>query len=150
MKTFQEKFADEAVKWANIPVPYRHRGLTIRGCDCTGLIIGIAQSLGKLQNYKLRKYKFDWNLHSGACDIITTELENVADRVMKSTIQPGDILIFKFGKCNSHAGVFVGKRTFVHSLANYSCQQALLKQSQWSPRWVLTYRFNNEKMAKYS
>jgi len=150
VKTFQEKFADEAIKWANMKVPYRHRGTTTRGCDCTGLIIGIAQSLGKLQSYKLRRYKFDWNMHSGACDIITTELSNVADCVPKSSMQPGDILVFKFGKCNAHAGIFIGNRIFVHSIANFCCQRSLLRQSQWSDRWVLTYRFNNEKMVKHS
>ena len=93
--TFQERYAEEAVRWASIPVPFRHRGLTTRGCDCSGMLVGIAQTLGKLKSYKLRKYKFDWNLHKGACDIITTELEKFADLVQKSPLQPGDIPVFR-------------------------------------------------------
>lgn len=148
--TFAEKYAEEAIRWANIPVPYRHMGTTIRGCDCSGLLVGLAQSLGRLKNYKLRKYKFDWNLHSGACDIITTELEKFADCVVKSPMQPGDIPVFRFGKCNAHAGIFIGKYVFIHSLSHHTCQRAIIRNSQWSARWTLTYRLNNEKMARYA
>lgn len=148
--TFTERYAEEAIRWANIPVPFRHRGLTKQGCDCTGLLIGVAQSLNRLNKYQLRKYKFDWNLHGGACDIITTELEKVADCVVKSPPKIGDLLVFKFGKCNAHAGIFVGNYTFAHSLSHHVCQLSLIKNSQWSARWTSTYRFNDEKMARYT
>lgn len=148
--TFQERYAEEAIRWANIPVPFRHRGLTTRGCDCSGMLVGIAQVLGKLKSYKLRKYKFDWNLHSGACDIITTELDKFADRVTKSPMQPGDIPVFRFAKCNAHAGVFIKENLFIHSLSHHCCKYGIIKNSQWSDRWTLTYRLSNEKMARYS
>lgn len=148
--TFQERYAEEAVRWASIPVPYVHRGTTIRGCDCSGMLVGIAQVLGKLKNYKLRKYKFDWNLHKGACDIITVELEKFADLVQNSALQSGDIPVFKFGKCNAHAGIFIKKNLFVHSLSHHCCQNGIIRNSQWSDRWTLTYRLSNEKMARYS
>ncbi|GAH75445.1 unnamed protein product, partial [marine sediment metagenome] len=42
------EIAEEARKWADAKVPYRHRGVTNEGCDCSGLLIGVMQKLGCL------------------------------------------------------------------------------------------------------
>ena len=150
MISFAQQYATRAKEWARLGVPYRHRGLTRRGCDCSGMLIGIGQELGKFKSFKLRKYRGDWNMHSGACDIITTELDKVADRVPNVQLGIGDILVFRFGNCDAHAGVFIGDISFVHSVANSKCQLGIIRDSKWSSRWTLTYRFNNEKMSQFT
>ena len=143
-----EKIADLAIEWANLEVPYRHRGMTRRGCDCTGLILGIAKELKLLNNYVLPQYRFDWNLHAGATDIITAQLEKVSDVVPNSSLQKGDILVFNFGKCAAHVGIYIKDNLFVHSRARQICKYGCTVNSEWSSRWVKTYRFNERKMGK--
>ena len=153
MKELQEKFIEEARKWADAKVKYRHRGTTKRGCDCTGLVIGIMRSLGYIKKYELRMYPRDWNLHSGAGNYIIEEITKISDEIPNNDIDNGDLVVFRFGKCIAHIGVMVdmSSRLFVHSLFSAKCcKYSILKNSMWSKRWIKSYRLNNEKMALYS
>ena len=143
-------FANHALEWANLKVKYRHRGITRRGCDCGGLIIGIAKEMNLLAKYEVRHYPVDWNLHAGACDIIITELEKIADEIPKSQTAKGDIIVMTFGKCISHAGIFIDNNLFVHNTLGDCCRIGRLKQSKWSKRWKKTYRLNENKMRQYT
>ena len=148
-----ERFAAEAKVWADEKVKYRHRGTTKRGADCTGLIIGIARSLGYLGKYELRNYPPDWNLHAGSGNYICDELDKVGFEIPNSQAQNGDIPIFRFGKCLAHAGIIVKmkSRIFVHSFYTARrCEYGILRNSRWSERWMKTYRLSDEKMAIFS
>ena len=147
----QAAFAQEARNW--IGVKYRHHDFSKNGCDCTGLLIGIAHELGYLRTYDLRMYPKDWNLHAGAGNYICEELERFGYEIPNSDCNDGDIPIFRFGKCLAHAGVIVdmGQRLMVHSfMTAKKCQYAILRNSIWSKRWMKTYRLSSEKMAKYN
>jgi len=147
MSDFGTKFAEEAALWADKKVPYLHRGETDRGCDCTGIIIGILTKFGKLKNYKRVKYKIDWNVHENATESITKELLRIGDFVENGP-EPGDILLFKFGRCSSHSGIFVGGNKFVHSTGGGQgcCRYGILKNSQWSRRLSGVIRLNENKI----
>ena len=147
------RFADEARRWADLKVQYRHRGTTERGCDCTGMLVGIAKKLGFLRGYNLRMYPQDWNLHAAAGNFLCEELDRFGDVIPNSDARNGDVAIFRFGKCLAHAGVIVNLKSkiFVHSfLTSGKCQYGILRDSIWSKRWVKTYRLNNGKMELYS
>ncbi len=145
-------FKNEAVKWAEAKVRYLHRGFSKFGCDCTGLIIGIAREIGYLGKYDLRIYPPDWNLHSGAGNYIIEELEKVANEIPKNEIVEGDILIFRLAKCLAHVGILVNKDNgmFVHSLVtSKKCTYGILKNSGWGKRWEKAYRLDIEKMKRF-
>lgn len=147
----RKSFAEIAREW--VGVRYRHRGITKNGCDCTGMLIGIAKSLGYLAKYKLRMYQRDWNLHSAASDFVIEELEKFGDEIPNSEMQNGDVVVFRLGKCPAHVGIMVdiAKRLFVHSFfAAKEAKYAILRNSGWSKRWIKTYRLNDEKMALYN
>jgi len=144
-----KEIADKAIEWQKLDIPYRHRGMTRRGCDCTGLIIGIARELKLLKSYSLPQYKMDWNLHAGASEIIVAQLERVADLVPNSELQRGDIVVFKWGKCNAHVGIYIKDGLFVHSRAKQKCKYGYLENSEHATRWTKTYRFSERKMSKY-
>lgn len=151
LPAIQAAFLQEAANW--LGVKYRHRGTTMRGCDCTGLIIGVCRKLGYLGRYDLRMYPEDWNLHAGAGNYICEELDKVGNEIPKNSACDGDIAIFRFGKCLAHAGIIVDikKRLMIHSfLTAKKCKYAILRNSLWSKRWEKSYRLDNEKMAKYS
>ena len=147
MSDFGDRIASEAKKFADAKVPYRHRGVTMRGCDCTGLLIGILNNMGLLKNYKLRKYKFDWNLHAGAIPIILDEILQYGDIV--DTKEPGDVLVFRFGKCDAHCGIHVGNNQFIHSVVTAKCcQYGITVNSPWSKRLTKIVRPNEEKLRR--
>lgn len=136
--------ANEAKKWADARVPYRHRGVTMEGCDCSGLVIGVMKKLGFLLNYKLRYYPIDWNLHNASGEYLVQELRRYAIEVKKSEIRLGDVLVFKFGRCESHAAILVDKNVFVHCyLSAKHCWYGVLKGSSWMKRWTKVFRWKN-------
>jgi len=154
MSDIQEKFAASAIEYAEQKVPFRHRGIDRRGCDCTGLLIAIARENGWLKNYKLREYNMQWNLHHGASDQIIEELERFADPIDNGMATVGDIAVMRFGKCPAHCGIIVTKGlVFVHCMKERGkgrlsggCKKSVLKNSMWSRRWIATYRIDEKKL----
>lgn len=133
-------FALKVVEW--IGVPYEHRGTTQNGCDCTGLIIGAAKEVGLMQDYKLRKYPLDWNIHQ-IDNYIVDELKRYGYEISKSEIQAGDIIVMRFGMNLSHCGILIdkSKMTFIHCYRTLrKVSYGILRNSKWSKRWEKTFR----------
>lgn len=144
-----EAIARLAREWAAAKVPYQHRGTTRGGCDCTGLVIGIARELGYLADYELRQYPPDWNLHAGAGDQVIEELAKYAGPVDRGRAQPGDIAVMNFGKCPAHCGIIVAPLLMVHCWRDGGgCKYGRLASSPWGRRWSHTYRFDREKLRQ--
>jgi hypothetical protein len=149
----QEAFKQEAIIWGKEKVRYLHRGVTKFGCDCTGMIIGIARSLGYLGEYKLRQYRPDWNLHKGRGNYIEEELSKVANEISKSEMVEGDIMVFYLLTCLAHVGVLVNKKNgmFVHSYVDSKrCEFAILGHSIWTSRFKKVFRLDPVKMEKFN
>ncbi len=146
---FHRRYADRTRAW--LGVPYEHRGTTRGGCDCTGLLIGVARELGYLKNYTLRKYPVDWNLHGMADDYITEQLGQFAIRIPNSRASAGDILIFHFGRCLAHCGILVDAEAMLMVHCYRTTKQvaaAVVRNSKWSKTWKETYRLDEKKLAQ--
>ena len=148
MRNVGEQFALEIEKWEE--VKYQHRGSTLQGCDCTGLIIGAIRNLGYMKDYALRIYQPDWNLHNGAGDYIVKELLLVCDEITKSEVRRGDIIVFQVAKCIDHVGVVIRDSLFIHQFVKAGkVKYGKLKDSQWSRRWKRVFRLNENKLSVY-
>ena len=150
MDDLARQFIDSVRVFVETRTPYVHRGTTLRGCDCTGMLIGALHGFNKLKTYKLRKYPPDWNLHAGASDFIHEELLRVADDIPDDEASPGDILLFRFGKCPAHAGVLIQGQMFAHChVHGKKCCYSMLNNSPWGKRWVGTMRLSSKKLERY-
>lgn len=126
---------DIVKQWKALKVPYEHRGASRNGCDCTGLIIGALREMGFLENYKIRNYPPDWNLHGGAGNYIMEEINKVADRVKRPA--PGLVVLFYFGKCVSHAGLIIEHDLFVHC---HKLSRKVVISGLWDSPWTKRIR----------
>ena len=147
--TLNARIAELAIEYAKDKVSYEHRGTTRNGCDCTGLIIGICREMGYLKKFVLREYCKQWNLHKGAGNYVIEELSKIARKVPNNQAIIGDIAVMWFAKCPAHCGIIVKPGpVMVHSLlTNKCCKKSLLKNSQWSRRWLATYRLIEERLS---
>lgn len=142
-------FAERARQW--LGVPYQHRGTTRQGCDCTGLLIGIAQELGYLEGYVLRQYPIDWNLHAGAGNQVLDELSRFGQIIPNAQAGLADIAVIYFGRCPAHCGLIVDaeKLLMVHCYRRAAkVGYGILRNSMWSRRWIHTVRLNESELQR--
>jgi cell wall-associated NlpC family hydrolase len=144
--TIGERFAQQAVQW--LAVPYQHHGATRGGCDCTGLLIGVARELGYLTDYELRKYPQDWNLHGMADNYIADELGRFARFIPNSEIAAGDVLIMHFGRCLAHCGILVNREKMLMVHCWRPAGKVKYRIVRHLQDWRQTYRLDELKLKQ--
>lgn len=79
--------------------PYRYGGADLQGFDCSGMVYFIHQALGI------------------TVPRTAADQQRAALSVVKSALQPGDLLFFRTTSAQriSHVGVYVGENRFVHA-----------------------------------
>jgi cell wall-associated NlpC family hydrolase len=106
----------EARKW--IGTPY-HDGADIRGAgvDCGMLIVRVFVDLGLVPPFDPRPYPPDWMIHRSDEKYLRW-LDETCGEV--ETPRPGDIAIFRYGRCYGHGGIITAAepRTLIHSYAD--------------------------------
>jgi cell wall-associated NlpC family hydrolase len=146
--SFNERLATEARRWFRLRVPYSFRGKSTRGCDCGGFLVGVINAVLN-QDRKLPTYTKDWNLHAGSEDVLQEALEKYGEEKTKEEMHGGDVLLFKFGRYNSHTGIFIGDYKFVHCHeASRKCCIDVLLNSTWQKRLKKVYRLDEKKLKK--
>jgi len=91
----------EARKW--LRTPYHHCADVLgAGVDCGMLIVRVFVDAGLCEPFDPRPYSPDWHLHRSA----EKYLGFVFDRCKEvETPKPGDVAVFKYGRCYSHGGI---------------------------------------------
>ena len=109
----------EARRW--IGTRY-HPGADVRGAgvDCGMLIVRIFVDLGLCPAFDPRPYPQDWHLHRADeryLGFVTTHCGEVA------AASPGDICVFRFGRCYAHGGIVTSTSplTLVHAFSPAGC-----------------------------
>jgi cell wall-associated NlpC family hydrolase len=103
----------EARRW--IGTPY-HSCADVRGAgvDCGMLIVRVFVDTGLCAPFDPRPYAEDWHLHRGE----EKYLSFVFDRCKEvQTPRPGDIMVFRYGRCYSHGAIVTGPSplTIIHA-----------------------------------
>ncbi|MDJ0850804.1 MAG: C40 family peptidase [Myxococcota bacterium] len=104
---------------AMIGAPYRYRGSTPKGFDCSGLVV-----------YSYAEAGVSGLPRSAA------SLERVARPVSLTELEPGDLLFFQLsGKKTSHVALYVGDRAFVHAPSSGKrVERVSFDHVYWAPR----------------
>lgn len=100
-----------ALAWRNTPF---HHGGRVKGVgvDCLQLLIAVFSDVGLVADVDPGPYPWDWHMHKSE----ERYLMGIAQHaVQTSDPQPGDIALFKFGKCVSHAAIVIDWPRVVHA-----------------------------------
>ena len=90
------------------------------GVDCGMLLVRVFVDLGLTPPFDPRPYAPDWHMHRDE----ERYLGFVFDRCRAVDVAaPGDILLFRYGRCYSHAGIVTraAPLTMVHAYAPARC-----------------------------
>ncbi|KMN36525.1 hydrolase [Chromobacterium sp. LK1] len=117
----------EAMTWLN--TPYHHQGnVKGAGADCAFLLIRVFHACGLIPDIDPRPYPMDWHLHRGE-ERYLRWVEEYARPV--ETPQPGDIVVYKFGRCISHGAIVIDWPTILHA---YVGEGVVLTDAENTPR----------------
>lgn len=113
-KELEEKLIQECHEWKG--TKWAHC-VALKGykADCIQFIIVVFQNIGLIdKNFKTQKYQQDWALHNSH-SVLMDEMTKHCLRVKLTDIRIGDVITFDYGKCTSHAALYIGAGKIVHS-----------------------------------
>lgn len=116
MSLTQNCWRDDVIKEARswIGTPYHHRGaIKDVGVDCGMILIKIFSQAGVIQDFDPGEYPQDWMMHRSEERYLQT-VERYAKKTDRDPL-PGDIVLFKFGRCISHGGIITKWPYMVHA-----------------------------------
>lgn len=104
--------------------PYRYGGTNARGFDCSGFILtaykeGLGQHLPRTTGQMLAEGHF----------------------VRRDQLRPGDLIFFRIGGKEQHAGIFMGNNRFIHSSSSKGVMESSLASPYWRQRYTQARRF---------
>jgi cell wall-associated NlpC family hydrolase len=98
--------ADKAEEW--IGVPFRWQGRVRAGCDCRGLIAGVAKELNRPEAGSLEALAGDYGVKVPV-NRLRMGMERLFDRVPTETRQAGDVLLCRLGGAAQHLAIYAPK-----------------------------------------
>lgn len=102
---------EEAKTW--LGTPYHHQGrIKGVGVDCATILCEVYEKVGLIPYVDPTPYPPDWHLHRES-ERYMGWMEQYG--YATETPQPGDIVLWKFGRCFSHGGILVDAKTIIHS-----------------------------------
>jgi cell wall-associated NlpC family hydrolase len=92
------EFWKKAVDW--IDTPFVHQQATRWGCDCVGLVVGIAKEMG----YDLGVFDIKERPVNAVANILQEQVELATVKV--DDYLPGSLLLFRVGRFVQHLAIF--------------------------------------------
>lgn len=113
MITQGERVAQAALGWLGTPHQNNAKVKGI-GVDCGMLLIAALEDADIIEcdEIKIKPYSNAWHLHHSE-EWFLRYVQNYCERV--DTMQPGDFLLYQFGRCISHGGVYIGNHIICHA-----------------------------------
>lgn len=110
----REAIITEAKTW--LRTPWRHAAaVKYAGVDCGRVVIEIYANCGLIERFTPDAYPQDFALHSSE-ERFLTNIERYAVRV--DNAKQGDIAVWKFGRCFSHAAIVTAWPAIIHAKIN--------------------------------
>lgn len=107
----RQAIIQEARLW--LGTPFHHQGrVRDAGVDCLQLLIGVYSAVGLIDALDVGHYSWDWHFHKSE----ERYLHGVAEYA-KQVAQPlpGDVALFTFGHCASHAAIVIDWPLCIHA-----------------------------------
>lgn len=128
--TVRDQVLQEAGSW--LSTPYHHQGrIKGAGVDCAMLLVEVYHACGLIPNIDPRPYPPDWHFHRDE-ERYLGWVNQYAWPV--DVPQPGDIAVFQFGRCVSHAAIVVDWPNIIHAYVQEGCVLADATQGHMAGR----------------
>jgi NlpC/P60 family putative phage cell wall peptidase len=106
-----EKIVEEARTWLKTPWIHEAR-IKGAGVDCANFLIGVYAEVGLIEPFTPAHYPPDWMLHQEG-ELFLQYLLKYTVKV--DNIQPGDVVMYKFGRTESHGAIVTKWPEIIHA-----------------------------------
>lgn len=106
----------ETLSW--LGTPYHHAArVKGAGVDCGQLLAAVFEAAGVIPHVEPEDYPADWHCHRRSEKF----LQHVEEHARKIDTEPlpGDIVLYKFGQCISHAGIVIEWPQIIHAYIDH-------------------------------
>lgn len=106
-----------ACGWLRTPYHHRARVKGV-GVDCAMLVLAVMAEAGAVPDFDPGDYPRDWMLHRSEERFlahIRAHAVEVADPL------PGDVVMYRFGRCFAHAGIVTDWPAIIHADSRSGC-----------------------------
>jgi cell wall-associated NlpC family hydrolase len=102
-----------------IGTPYHHMGrVKGAGVDCAMFPLEVYREAGLIGDVEVPYYPQDWMLHRSAEIYLGIAQRYASELLAASCQQPGDFVMYHFGRCWSHGAIILEWPTIIHALTN--------------------------------
>ena len=109
----REEVVREALRWEG--TPYHHRArLRGVGVDCAMLPAAVYEAVGLIPHVE-PDYSPQWMLHRDE-ERFLSWVTRFAREIPKAAVGPGDLAIWKFGRCYAHAAIVINLPEVLHAV----------------------------------
>lgn len=118
----RQRVIDEARTW--LGTPWVHMGRTKNdgkkqgGVDCGMFLIEVFHRCGFIENIDPGYYPKDWSYHKHG-EMYLNLVAKKGRPITKEELQPGDVILYKFGRVYSHGAIVLDFPTIIHSYIEY-------------------------------
>jgi len=106
---------EEARRW--LGTPYHHMGrVKGAGTDCLMMLAEVYEAAGVVPHLEVPFYSPDWHLHRDAEHYLEGMTRYA--REIAGPPQPGDVALFKFGRCFAHGAIVIEWPRLIHAWHN--------------------------------
>ncbi len=109
----REAVIAEARTW--LGTPWRHmQRLKGVGVDCANLPCAVYEAVGVAPHIEA-EYPRQWMIHRKDDRFVEWILNHGGREISATDVQPGDLILWKFGNTFSHSGFYVGGAQVIHA-----------------------------------
>lgn len=121
----------EARSW--LGTPYHHEArVKGAGVDCAQLLVGVFSAVELIAPPEIEHYPPDWHLHRAGERYLGIVLDHA--REIAGQPLPGDIALWRFGRCFSHGAVVVDWPLVIHAYLGRPCVLEDAVKAVWLDR----------------
>lgn len=88
------------------------------GVDCSMLLVAVYHAGGLIPDVEPRPYPPDWHLHRSEEKYLGW-LQQLGHEVAEPEV--GDVVVWRFGRCFAHGGIYIGGGEIVHAYLGKGC-----------------------------
>ena len=112
--------------------PYHHMGrIKGAGVDCLTLLAQVYEEAGLVGKIDIPYYPKEWHLHKESEHYLEGLMKYTAELSPTDNPQPGDIVLYRFGRCYSHGAIVIAWPIIIHAYVQRVCMFEDADKATW-------------------